>query len=217
VNKFFGGVLGLLSWLWIVISVVGMTLGMLAIKPERLGSFVQSWNYVFGGLVLLLLVMAYCTMRLRFARMRRRKEVRYANAIGEIAISLGAIEEALERLLDDRDIVRSHEVTIYDDPHNKKLNVRARLSMWETNDLPSKIADIQQELKRRFEEIMPDAESVDYKVKLSSIMPRAKKSTVTEQKVEETPASESENATDETDYFTGLKYPIESGDSEEED
>ncbi len=213
-NKVVKGVLGFFSWVWLVLSAVLMMLA--AWKPKQTealaGKFQTSVILYIAGAVLFLV--AFFMLRTRLFSTRKRKEVHYANAIGEIAISLHAIEEALGRLLDENELVRGHEIQIYDSPNDKKLKITARLSMWEVTDLPSKVADLQQELKKRFEEIMPDAESVEYNVKLSSFIPRKERAR-REEEEPEAPEVRREG-TDETDYFTGLKYPIEGDDEDEE-
>ena len=214
-NKLISKFYTLTATVWFLLSSVLMVLGAYYFKEIRTligkpGTYVPVYLYVLGGCLLLFIIIVALFKLFGF---KKRKEVHYANAIGEIAISLSAIEEALGRLLDDKDLVRAHEVTIFDSPHEKKLKVTARLSMWEVSDLPAKVADIQQELKRRFEEIMPDAEAVEFHVKLSSFLPRkekARKETAGKEEAVE------ENRTEETDYFTGLKYPIEEESEDEE-
>jgi hypothetical protein len=203
------------AWLWIIASGAGLI--AVSFFYTRFKVLILEHPFqtvVTSGLAgLILLVLAYLMFRSGLSTMKRRKEVHYANAIGEIAIALSAIEDALSRLLDDADVVRAHEVIISDAPNEKRLRVTARLHMWEVSDLPSRVADIQQDLKRRFEEIMPDAESPEYNVKLLSVVPRRDR----RKKEDDTPDDipKREDNTDETDYFTGLKYPIDSDEDEE--
>lgn len=209
-KRTFGGFLGFLSWLWLVISAVYMYMCILNEKfVDQL--FKVPKGRVIGTIIVgALFFIAYFYIRTRLMRMRATREVQYANALGEISIALSAIEEAMDRLLTSKDIVRSHDVSISDDHINKKLRINAQVSFWEVNDLPSKIAELQQDLKKRFDEIIPDAESVMIKVKLTSFIPRPK--TRDKKKTEK---EDKKNTTDETNYFTGLKYPI--GTDEEED
>jgi len=204
VNKMLSRFLSVLSWVWIVGA--GFLFYRAAVHPEAAVGFIQSAKgaALLGLVSTLMLITAILAPFARMAAFRRRKEIHYANAIGEISISLAAIEEALERVLDGIETVRSYEVSLADNPTDKKLTVHARLSLWEVNDIPTKIAEIQQELKNRFEEIMPEAESVEYKVTLASFIPHAKKKT---KKAPSEPAYDS-STTEETDYFTGIKYPV---------
>lgn len=207
-NKLLGKLLALLSWVWLVASAALLYRAVLS--PESAMPVIKS-PALLGLLSGLLFVIAFLVPVNRILRAKKRKEIHYANAIGEISISLSAIEEALERVLDDIDIVRSYEVSLFDNPADKKLNVKARLSLWEVNDIPTKIAEIQQELKSRFEEIMPEAESVEYKVTLSNFMPKSK----SKNKKDKDEPAEERDSTEETDYFTGIKYPVPAEEEEE--
>lgn len=211
-NKLLGKLLGICSWAWLVIS--GILLYRAALASDRAIGLLKNDRApaLLGILAALVFVIALMIPVTKLLRAKKRKEIHYANAIGEISISLAAIEEALERILDTIEIVRSYEVTLFDNPSDNKLTVRARLSLWEVNDIPTRIAEIQQDLKNRFEEIMPEAESVNYKVSLSSFMPKAK----SKKSEKDTKDSKDRDSTEETDYFTGIKYPIPSGEEEEE-
>jgi len=210
-NKLLGKLLGVCSWAWLVIS--GILLYRAALAPDRAIELLKHDKApaLLGILAALVFIIALLIPVTKLLRAKKRKEIHYANAIGEISISLAAIEEALERILDTIEIVRSYEVTLFDNPSDNKLTVRARLSLWEVNDIPTRIAEIQQDLKNRFEEIMPEAESVNYKVSLSSFMPKAK----SKKSEKDTKDSKDRDSTEETDYFTGIKYPIPSAEEEE--
>jgi len=210
-NKLLGKLLGVCSWAWLVIS--GILLYRTALAPDRAIELLKHDKApaLLGILAALVFIIALLIPVTKLLRAKKRKEIHYANAIGEISISLAAIEEALERILDTIEIVRSYEVTLFDNPSDNKLTVRARLSLWEVNDIPTRIAEIQQDLKNRFEEIMPEAESVNYKVSLSSFMPKAK----SKKSEKDTKDSKDRDSTEETDYFTGIKYPIPSAEEEE--
>ncbi|MFC1479183.1 hypothetical protein ACFL6F_01170 [Planctomycetota bacterium] len=219
-NRVLAKLLGIFAWVWLVTS--GYALYKIAMSSDKTiikaAMEITPWKgtALLGILSSLLFIIAFLIPVTKLLKAKRRKEIHYANAIGEISIALAAIEEALERVLDAVDIVRSYEVSLFDKPNDKKLIVRARLSLWEVNDIPTKIAEIQQELKDRFEEIMPEAESVEYKVALASFMPKAKNKKAPKKKEEEEQAAD-RDPTEETDYFTGIKYPIPSDEEEEEE
>ena len=96
-NTMMKGLLKLLSWLWLFTS--SLFLMYAGWKPDYIKELVTGdhffvFLYVIGApLFLVAILILYFKLR----STRKRKEVHYANAIGEIAISLHAIEEALGR------------------------------------------------------------------------------------------------------------------------
>jgi len=213
VSKFFGGFMGFLSWVWLLVSAA--TVGLCVWFPDRAGDILIS----FKGKALLwvvctvLVFVAYLRFRARLSQLRSKKEIVYTNAIGNISISLSAIEDALGRVLEENDIVRSHEVNICNDSAARKLVVRARIHIWEVNEVTQKAGDMQQELKKRFDEIMPESEAPSFDVKVEKFPSRPSERGGQEKAGVET--ERKDNSTDETDYFTGLKYPIETDEEEE--
>lgn len=201
-NKMAKGLLGFIAWVWLVVSAVMLIWSVW--QPEKIKSLLDYYSIVavVGGVCA---IAALLIPKYKLKGLRKRKDICFANSIGEISIALPAVEETLDRVLADIDIVLNHEIRISDSQNERKIKVKARVGLKEVNDLPSKVADIQQELKRRFDEIIPDADSEFY-IKIVKI--NIPKNNVP--KKEETSITQvDEESHEETDYFTGLKYPIE--------
>ncbi|MFH1708324.1 MAG: hypothetical protein ABIF71_10475 [Planctomycetota bacterium] len=219
-NAVLGGFLSFLTWAWTVIAAV--LLIVIGFYPGEVQTFVahpyfRSLTVLLGcGLVLL----AYLVVRSVIARTHHRREIVYTNELGEVSVSLNAIEEALSQVLARHSVIRDHEVTITTDG-GPRLNVNAKVFIEDIHKITLKGAEIQQLLARRFEEIIPDTEIPHIRVKIVNFCgPEPETRPVSAQGPDPVTAptlAMDENITDETDYFTGLKYPIETGDEDEDD
>lgn len=117
-------------------------------------------------------ICALCTLAALFGRTpKKQQNICLQKERGDIIVNLGSIEHSLIRYgLEDPDI---KQLKIDFTGRGKGLRIRVSAIVWEMQDVPSKVENLQVLLNNRFREIMgPMAQDMKVDVILKKISPR---------------------------------------------
>ena len=126
----------------------------------------RSWLQLPGGRIasaslgILLLLIPLGILVRWYAARRFAREITYATDVGQVSVSLIAIEEALTRALDHEREVRKVQVRVFEDRVKHAVIIEAALTLWDDGDVTSINRRCQDLLRRRFAELMPEQQAV---------------------------------------------------------
>lgn len=190
-QRFWRFLLGLLVF---ALGVIGVLAGALpeeaALELQLIAEALQAgWvqaGAIAGGILLMLIPLAVVARW--YAARRYGRDLTYRNDHGAVSVSLQAVEEALNRLIERQPSVRRVTVRCRDDRVRRALVIEVALTLWDDEDVTGQNRRYQDLLRQRLAELMPDQDSVQIMLHVAKLSPRSADDTVAEDSHEPEPA-----------------------------
>ena len=122
-----------------------------------------------GGLCVFIVVFSIYRswMQHRFSR-----DVTYTTALGQVSVSLLAIEEALSRSVERETGVRKVRINVYEDRHRRMIIIECIMTLWDDANVTAWNRRCQEIIQRRFQELMPDQTAVQIHIRMHRLRQR---------------------------------------------
>ncbi len=183
----------------VALAVVGVLFGFQKVHEPIMRGLASTTGVVivgFGGIVLL--VLNLWALARTFTGNAYQRNLKFRNPAGDVVVYLGAVEECLSREAKGSEEVHDVKVRVFAGKgENKPVVIAASVWLWDTTDVPTVVARLQEKLKKRFLEILNIEEPVEVQVMLKKLV----------RKKEEKPEKPEVEGEEET--FQGPQYPVE--------